>query len=404
MVVITIILAVSVVALPAVLSGLKDRQVGEGARILHAAIYGARDAAGNTGTPHGLRFLPDESVGVNLTAQGKLDPTKALALNRWVQTEIPGEYQIGLASIWPGTDYSTITNLPCLILEEQPGHFEASGAGYVWTLDEPTNWWSVIRLGERVQIRSATFLNTQNFTVCGPVQVQTQEGFIGAAQPWTRVYTAPDGTQQTATAQYLFLVNGLDDNGDGHTDSGWDGVDNNGDGTVDDLAEWEVERWPPNITFGKQGTRYSIKRRPSPSAGQQTTELPSGVVIDLTTWQTTGERSHLPVNIFTGQVDLIFESDGIVRPDTTYGVRSSQGMSSEFLHFWLADRADVVDPSVTQGRFLTLPIPPALAGARQLVQLQARSGRTLTGSLETFADPLNPMPLDPMAPFMPYRK
>ena len=40
--------------------------------------------------------------------------------------------------------------------------------------------------------------------------------------------------------QFLFVVNGFDDNGDGWTDAGWDGVDNNGNGIVDELAEWNL--------------------------------------------------------------------------------------------------------------------------------------------------------------------
>ena len=32
------------------------------------------------------------------------------------------------------------------------------------------------------------------------------------------------------TPEFLFLVNGLDDNGDGYVDNGCDGIDNDGDG------------------------------------------------------------------------------------------------------------------------------------------------------------------------------
>jgi prepilin-type N-terminal cleavage/methylation domain-containing protein len=397
LVVITIVLAVSAIALPTVLSALKDRQAGDAARILHAAIYGARDAAQNAGSPRGLRFLPDESIGVARLASGQLDPSKALASGSWVQTEIPPDYETGLASIWPGTDYSAVTTLPCLVLEEQPGHWEPAGTGYVWTLNEPTNWWNVIRLGERLTLKG------QVFTVCGPMRTFNPELFVNALTPFTRTYTAPNGTQQTAPAQYLFLVNGKDDNGDGFIDNGWDGLDNDNLNGTDDAAEWEIEQWPTTLAGALQGSRYSISRRPAPTVGQQATTLPSSVVIDLTTWSTSGERSHLPVNPFTGQVDLLVEPDGSVRPDLPYGTRSSQGMGSAFLHFWLADRGDVHDPVVTQGSFLTLPIPPVLTGSRYLVQVQARSGRTTVGPLETFAiDPT--AATAPAVPFLEYRQ
>lgn len=398
LVVITIVLAVSVLALPTVLSGLKDRQIGEAARILHAAIVGARDYAGNNGTPAGLRFFPDESIGVNRLALGQIDPIKALACDRWIQTEIPGEYTTGLVSIHPGTNYTSITPLPCLVLEEQPGHWEPSGTGYTWTPNEPTNWWNTIRLGEQVRIKG------NKLTVCGPMATFNPELFVNASASFTRTYRAPDGSQVTANPQYLFLVNGKDDNGDGHADSGWDGLDNDGDGLLDEADEWEVEAWPATLNKTQQGLSHSIIRRPSPSPNQQATALPASVVIDLTTWGMTGERSHLPVNPYTGTVDLIIEPSGTVRPDLPYGVRSSQGMDSSLLHFWLADRGDVIDPVVTQGSYLMLPIPPVLKGARHLVQVQARSGSIQTGPLENFADPTNPLPTDPMVPFLEYRQ
>ena len=59
LVVITIILIVSAVALPTVLPALAHRQVSEAARILQAALAGARDAAIRDNAPSGIRLLPD---------------------------------------------------------------------------------------------------------------------------------------------------------------------------------------------------------------------------------------------------------------------------------------------------------------------------------------------------------
>lgn len=404
LVVTIIVLAVSVLALPTVISAMRERAAGDAARILHAAISGARDAAQNAGAPRGLRFLPDESIGVSRLATGQLDPSKALVSNRWVQTEVPPDYTIGLASIWPGTDYSGVTTLPCLIVEEQPGTWTQAATGWTFLPNEPTNWWWTIRLGERVTLKNHTF------TVCGPLVTQNPELFANGQSPLTRTYTAPDGvTTAVGNPQYLMLVNGLDDNRDGFTDNGWDGVDNDGLNGIDDAGEWEVEVWPPSLAGGQQGLAYSIARRPAPSPNQQAVTLPTSIVIDLTTWQTTGERSHLPVNPLTGSVDILIEPDGSMRPDLPYGVRSSLGIGSSLFHWWLADRGDVRDPSVTPGSFLTLPIPPVLAGARYLVQVQARVGRTTTGPLDRFApDFVPPIPLNSpaaaLAPFIPYRQ
>ena len=62
LVVIVIILIVSVVAFPTIVSALSHRQVSESARILHAALAGARDAAIRNNAPSGIRLLPGPGV------------------------------------------------------------------------------------------------------------------------------------------------------------------------------------------------------------------------------------------------------------------------------------------------------------------------------------------------------
>jgi prepilin-type N-terminal cleavage/methylation domain-containing protein len=59
LVVMVIILIISALALPTVISALSHRQVSETARILHAALAGARDAAIRNNAPSGIRLLPD---------------------------------------------------------------------------------------------------------------------------------------------------------------------------------------------------------------------------------------------------------------------------------------------------------------------------------------------------------
>ena len=66
LVVISIILLVSAVALPSIISAISHRQVSEAARILQAALVGARDSAIKNNAPSGIRLLPDPTInGIN---------------------------------------------------------------------------------------------------------------------------------------------------------------------------------------------------------------------------------------------------------------------------------------------------------------------------------------------------
>ena len=185
----------------------------------------------------------------------------------------------------------------------------------------------------------------------------------GTTPPFQR--TLANGTNYNP--EFLFLVNGVDDNKDGYVDNGWDGVDNDGDGIVDqvtdsnNLPEWvEIETWQGAILNGNnQNIPYTITRRPVVAPGSRETLLPSNVVVDLTTWNaqyfnvnfsgTTGvsyvsERSRLPVDPTTGYVDILLNPNGTVVPTTEYSSPSSFGMNSAFYHFWLAERGDLFDP------------------------------------------------------------
>jgi hypothetical protein len=137
-----------------------------------------------------------------------------------------------------------------------------------------------------------------------------------------------------------------------------------------------------------RGAAYAIRRRPVPSANAREIALPTGVVIDATTWQGTQERSRLPVNAMSGYVDIIINPDGTMAPSIPYGVPTalSAGMGtpcqfdpntgnplpytgipaclnipSSYFHFWLADRKDVCVPSGAIGA--TGPSLPIAAGS-----------------------------------------
>ena len=127
-------------------------------------------------------------------------------------------------------------------------------------------------------------------------------------------------------------------------------------------------------------TRSSVGR---PAAGTKPILLPTNVVVDLTTWATTQERSRLPVDPYTGYVDVMVSPNGSAVPTTIYSSPSSVGMAGAFYHFWLAERADVAIPNGTAAP--TLPTP---VGNCWLLTLFARSGKV--SSLENPAVLVNP--------------
>src|SRR5205807_2517120 len=110
--------------------------------------------------------------------------------------------------------------------------------------------------------------------------------------------------------EFLFMVNGQDDNPtNGWIDEGWDGVDNDGNGFIDELAEWETETWLGSLatqTISNQS--YTIQRRPAPTINAREVALPTGVVIDATTWGLTNERTRIPgsaFNQYSGFIDVL---------------------------------------------------------------------------------------------------
>ncbi len=221
-------------------------------------------------------------------------------------------------------------------------------------------------------------------------------GAPGAKSPLVRSYCAtnvpmtnpPTFTQvTTANPEFLFVVNGEDDDKDGLVDSGWDGFDGTArsggpfpDGFVDDLAEWETEVWvsanvgasildlgaatatntsptndpadpnnwlKTNWQSAVMDHTYSIQRRPVPSAGAREVLLPSGVVIDATSSSgiatgvfATNERSRLPIQPGSLYVDIMLNPNGLYIPTTVYSTPTSTG-AAPFLHFWITDRNDV---------------------------------------------------------------
>ncbi len=345
LVVVLIVTLVSVVALPAVVSGVNHRQTSEAARILQGSIIGARDAAIHDNAPSGIRLLPDPAFPIMRLANGRIDTMAPLAWNRVIPIGVPPDYVEGMVSIYPHDPYpATITTgVPALILEESPGYWQAilpppqSGPKYIFLPNSPASWAWNVRVGDRIQVNQAGPF----YTVIGPMVSTSPDLFVnygdpGAKPPLTRTLTAPDGsTSITVAVEYLLLVNGRDDNGNGWIDEGWDGVDNDGNGTIDDTAEWESETWSPILaTANTANVAYSVERRPMPMINARETALPSNVVIDAA-------RSRLTVNPYSGTVDIVLKPDGTVVGTTIFSSQSSIGLAGSFLHCWLSERSDV---------------------------------------------------------------
>ena len=245
LVVITIVLLISVVAIPLIVPAISHRQVSEAARIVQGAIVGARDEAIHNNQPSGIRLIPDPAFPLARLANGQIDPSQPLVYNRIVPIGPAPAYSEGGVSTYPdavggSSNYSAAfrtvngqAGVPCLVIEAAV----VDSAGFP---TPPTNWFWNIRVGDKITIGPS---GGKQYTVVGPMAVTPAQGnsemFVNIGPPGTALPTL-NGPQP---CEYLLLVNGRDDNKDGWVDSGFDGVDNNGNLIIDELAEWELEAW-----------------------------------------------------------------------------------------------------------------------------------------------------------------
>lgn len=393
--VVLVIVSLIAAAAIALVPGLGARQSSEAARLLVGALAGARDEAIHLGRPSGYRLIPDPAWPIGRLSNGQVDPSQPLACSRMVAVGPAPDYTEGAVTVRPGVSYAariadpdgdpgnTGVVVPSLVLEAAP--VDAVGVPL-----SPTAWAWNIRVGDRVQINGAG----PWYCVVGPM-------WVGPAQGNTEMFVnwGPAGSGPALGVEWLVLTDGRDDNANGLVDEGWNGLDDNGNGLVDEYAEWlpnfglpllagqvptpgEVEAWGGSIAGGLKAASYAVRRRPMPTAGSRELALPTQVVIDLTTWATTQERSRLPVNRWTGEVEILVNPDGTVVPTTLYASPASFGMASAFDHFWLAERADVKPPAGVSSPSLAAP-----KGDVRIVTLNARSGRVLTTE-----DPSGPNP------------
>ena len=440
LVVVFIVILVSAVTLPAVLPALSNRQVSEAARILQAALASARDAAIHANAPRGIRLIPDYTLSTR--PSGPVGKWPKIVASRIISIEPAPDVNEGavtfpsVAAVWtnasanpppflfpspsttPATTpvrYPYAPYLPTsrvLMVEEVMYQGNIPPPGALARTTPPVSWFWNVRIGDRFRFGDSG----RYYTVVGPMSIYNPEYFVNDGLPGAsslqETYNDPTGAAHTTNPQFLFLVNGVDDDGDGYVDNGFNGLDEDLDGYVDNLAEWsEVETWlgsqavqsttyhtPPLTTLSVLSTlTYTITRRPVPSPGAQEVPLPSNIVVDLTTFdQSTNERSRLPVDPNTGIVDIMLNQAGQVIPTTTYSSPAATSMGAAFYHFWLSDRGDVYPVPVTAATSPLLPIPRppgaisyagkplTLKKDRQLVTLFTRTGQILTNSIETF--------------------
>jgi prepilin-type N-terminal cleavage/methylation domain-containing protein len=434
MVVIVIILLVSAATLPTIVASLAHRQASEGARIVQAALVGARDAANQSNTPSGIRLLPDPVFPLARLSDGSLDPSQILAANRIVPISPAPDYSEGLVNIYanvtqnfalayPGDGggnypYPSWNNTPpanagVLMVEESmydPVTLEPHA---------PTSWFWNVRVGDKIQLNKGG----PWFTIVGPMTNKPSDGnsemFVnvgppGTTSPLQRALFTSTNKPFTINPEFLFLVNQRDDNTNGWQNEGWDGIDNNGDNQVDELAEWEVETWGATIISQVPiiNWKYIIQRRPVTVTNSREIALPAGVLIDMTTSLTnssypTQERSRIPaqvINRWTGCVDIMVYPNGAVAPLSIYASPALFGLGSAFIHLWLTERTDLYARSTNVTSVPYLPVPKGLSpdrfngnelkGEYRLITIFTRSGQIVSSVNMPFDDPDNPAILD----------
>lgn len=301
---------------------------------------------------------------------GQVDPSKPLVYNQIVNLVKPPSYSSGLVNSPTTYPNGFIATIGLDVLPNNPTFnriiLEESLVDTDGFRTEPTNWYWNIRLGDVVSINEA------KYTVCGPMIMGPADGnsecFVNigppgqALNPTLRKLWVLD--RGSGPIEWLCLTNQIDDNKDGIIDSGWNGLDDNLNTLIDEPAEWEREVYLGANKQGFSAIKYDISRRLVPSRNQTTT-IPANVVIDVSRWDRqpfyhntvpwtdtmggvhtkagfdyTPIRSRLPIDLYTGYVDILFDRTGRVTPSSIYGMAQTP-MGDNKLVFWIAAREDV---------------------------------------------------------------
>ena len=195
LVVLTIILVISAVALPTVHYALSHRQVSEAARIVQGGAVGARDEAIHTNGPAGIRLLPDPAFPIVRLPSGQLDPSAPLAVNRIIPIASAPNYTEGHVSMWldalpgpvaalpyPGPGTPLIPN-PTWGLTKVLMVYEEVLSPTTGLPNSPTSWFWNIRVGDKIQINNVG----KWYTVVGPTVITPSQGntelFVNVGTP-----------------------------------------------------------------------------------------------------------------------------------------------------------------------------------------------------------------------------
>jgi len=301
LVVIAIIVTVSALAIKMLIWSSLDWQMTASIQQIRAAAELARGAARRDGISHGFRLQSSTPPHSEFDANGNPVWVVPDLLDTILPLSIPPAYSEGLVTMlsppYPG---GFVPPFPCLVLSQSVT--DANG-----NLASPTGWFYNVRLGDRIE------LGKHIYTVCGPMTIPNADGFVNIGPPET---ISPLG------AEYLFLVNGRDDNGDGLIDNGWDGMVHGLNG--DAFAVWENEAWTNSVP---PASPYSIIRRPIPNT-QQISHLSIPISVSASTLYTS------PIG---GSIDIMFRPSGTVDLMGPFSVPSAIGFSQASSVFTLQD-------------------------------------------------------------------
>jgi prepilin-type N-terminal cleavage/methylation domain-containing protein len=499
LVVLAIIGLVAVATLPVVLGSMQQGAINEAARQLHGELAQARDRAIQANAPRGFRLIPDAydpTIGIlTYSHLQAIEPAPDYTdgrlhdLSNAVLTTGNAEPFRPVQPLPPAPGFSQLTHF----FEFAPGDFRYDDraingplcqipysyayapTGFrfrTWSVvaeskysnvsgvvlpNDPTSWYWNIRQGEKIRIENAGGLHT----IAGPIQpllvasqVVNPERFVNFGQP-----TAYQSYPGNAVYEFLIVLDGIDNDGDGFTDEQFDGINNDGDfypaghplagrpvidpgfNGIDDNLDGQIDEplemflhfnpdgsviynpffseYEPEgpLTSSQTALRYTINRRPVPTPNSREIALPTGVVIDATTFDSrppfVPERSRVPVDPYTLFVDILVAPDGKA-VQMAANANPAPPMEFAFYHFWLADADGVNAPfdaaqlqQMGNYRF-RLPMPagttgdpqinpmtytqdvyppglPTLRGNRRLLSVNTKTGQIATTSVETFA-------------------
>ncbi len=271
LVVILIILLVSAATLPAVLPAVTNRRIGDAARMLHAEAQAAQDLAVRYNKPQGIRLMPDpfDQARPDVVTASKIiaiEPAPDYSEGQVMWLFDPAIYTApGILKNTSGStnppSYSppllTKANYPYLVIHEDKFTIIPLSSGVI--PDPPTMWYNNIRQGDKIKIGANTF------TVAGPIVNPNQTSVSTTGfNNWNPERFVNFGPTQLSNPsnqyfEFLYLMDGIDNDGDGAYDEGFDGIDNDGDGVIDpgfngidDDGNGQVDDWY-EVYFSRAG-------------------------------------------------------------------------------------------------------------------------------------------------------